>query len=74
MHHRERNVAARTAGRFRAGHEMPMCQMDVTNAKANQDHHSVSDSLGGGVPSFVNGLIVKDPLALTVILISRKFI
>ena len=33
LHQREENVAARIAGRFRASHEMPLCQTDETNAK-----------------------------------------
>ena len=56
LHHSEGNVAARTAGRVRACHEMPMCELGVTNTKADQDHLSVSGLLGGGTPSFDGGL------------------
>ena len=38
------------------GHEMLLCQVGVNNAKASQDHLSMSDPLGGGAPSFGGGL------------------
>ena len=43
MNQREGNVAAWTAGRVGAGHEMPMCEQDVTNTKTDQRHPSVSE-------------------------------
>ena len=49
-------MAARTAGRVGACHEIPMCEAGVTNTKTGQEHLSVSDPLGGGIPSFDGGL------------------
>ena len=48
MHHREGNVAPRTAMRVEACHEIFMYESGVTNTKAGQDHLSVSGPLGGG--------------------------
>ena len=48
-------MAARTAGRVGAYHEMTMCEARVTNTKIGQDHLSVSGPLGGGTPSFDGG-------------------
>ena len=56
MHHRAENVAARTAGKVVACHEMPTCEPGVTNTKTGQDHLSVSGPLGGGIPSYDGGL------------------
>ena len=49
-------MAARTARRVRACHEMPMCEQGVTNKKAVQDKFSVLDPFCGGTISFDCGL------------------
>ena len=49
-------MAARTAGRVGAYHEMPMFEPGVTNTKTGQEHLSVSGLMGGGTPSFDGGV------------------
>ena len=49
-------MAAWTAGRVGACHEMSMCEPGVTNTKMGQDHLLVSGPLGGGTPSLDGGL------------------
>ena len=56
MPRKERDVAARTARRVGASHEMPMCEPGVTNTKMSQDHLSVTGLLCGGTPSVDGGL------------------
>ena len=44
-------------------HEMPVCELGVTNTKTSQDHLSVSGPLCGGTPSDHVGRILNDKIA-----------